>query len=256
MDITWDRKISSHTALDEEDKTKFRGHVGKLRWVTDQTRADIAHEELIASIVQGRATYNDVRMINKMIQHVKGYNLRMKFDKLEGKTWFLTVFADASLKGLPDKTSSSLGYLIFLSNGFEPGRRSKCCILTWKSLKIKRTVVSTFEAECLAVAEALEEALVLKDQIMKITGVPKDMLLIECFCDCNDAVAAFYSSKQNQRGGRVQIDSAKIREMLERKEVENIQWISTDLQLADVLTKRGVAKSPLLNTLEEGKFFY
>ena len=54
----------------------------------------------------------------------------------------------------------------------------------------------------------------------------------------------------------MQIDSAKIREMLERKEVENIQWISTDLQLADVLTKRGVAKSPLLNTLEEGKFFY
>ena len=130
------------------------------------------------------------------------------------------------------------------------------CVLTWKAIKIRRTVVSTYEAESLAVADALEEALVIKDQLMKLTGIPKDMLLIECFCDCADAVAAFQSSKQNARGGRVQIDSARVREMLERGEVHSIQWVHSDLQLGDIFTKRGVAKTPIINTLEEGKFFF
>ena len=91
---------------------------------------------------------------------------------------------------------------------------------------------------------------------MKITGIPDNLLLIECFCDCQDAVAAFHSSKQHQKGGRVQIDSARVREMLEKKEVHSINWVSTEIQLGDIFTKRGVAKSPLINTLEEGKFFY
>ena len=49
----------------------------------------------------------------------------------------------------------------------------------------------------------------IKDQLVKIAGIPEELILIECFCDCQDAVASFNSSKQHQKGGRVQIDAAK-----------------------------------------------
>ena len=148
------------------------------------------------------------------------------------------------------------GYIIFLSAGFKLGQRSKCCPLAWKSTKIKRVVASTHEAESLALAEALEEAVVIKDQLMQMTGIPNNLIHIEALVDNNDAVSSFNSSKQNQRGGRIQIDAAKVREMLETGEVKSIQLISNSVQIADAFTKKGAATAPLVNTLEHGRFFY
>ena len=143
-----------------------------------------------------------------------------------------------------------------MSAGFKLGQRSKCCPIVWKSTRIKRVVTSTHEAESLALAEALEESLVIKDQIMSLTGIPGDLISVEAFVDNNDAVSSFNSSKQNHKGGRIQIDAAKVREMLETGEVKSIQLISTSVQIADSFTKKGAATSPLINTLEQGRFFY
>ena len=128
--------------------------------------------------------------------------------------------------------------------------------LAWKSTKIKRVVSSTHEAESLALAEGLEEAVVLKDQIVRMTGVPENLVLIEAFVDNMDAVASFNSTKQCQKGGRIQIDAAKIREMLENREIHSIQAVSTMAQIADSMTKVGAPTAHLINTLSEGRFFY
>ena len=114
---------------------------------------------------------------------------------------------------------------------------------------------STYDAKALALADALEEAVVVKDQLMKITGLSKELILIEAYSDCQDVVSSINSSKQNHRGGRTQIDSARMREMLEEGTVHSIQLISTNLQLADCLTKKGAAKTALIQTVENGKFF-
>ena len=79
----------------------------------------------------------------------------------------------------------------------------------------------------LALSDALEEAIVAKDQIMKITGIPKELILIEAYSDCQDAVASVNSSKQNSKGGRTQIDAARVREMLEDGTVHSVQLVST-----------------------------
>ena len=96
----------------------------------------------------------------------------------------------------------------------------------------------------------------IKDQLMQMTGIPNDLIHIEALVDNNDAVSSFNSSKQNQRGGRIQIDAAKVREMLETGEVKSIQLISNSVQIADAFTKKGAATAPLVNTLEHGRFFY
>ena len=248
---------SAATELSDDEKTMIRAWVGKLRWVSDQTRPDISFDELLMSILQSRATYNEVKYLNKMVKKVKDLPYSIKYPKLDGDIWFLTVFADASLKNLPpNKTGSAGGFIIFLSCGLKLGQRTKCCPLAWKSTKIKRVVSSTHEAESLSLAEGLEEALVLKDQIVRMTGIPENLCLIECYIDNQDAVSSFNSSKQNQKGGRIQIDAAKVREMLETKAVHSIQLVSNTVQVADAMTKKGAPTSHLINTLENGRFFY
>ena len=129
-------------------------------------------------------------------------------------------------------------------------------MMTWRANKIKRVVKSTHEAEALAVADAVEEAYVIKKQMIEMMGIPDKLVKIEVFSDSQDAVAAFNSSKPYQKGGRIQIDVARVRGMIEEGLIENVNFIGTAMQLADSLTKKGAAKAALIETVQRGRFFY
>ena len=105
-----------------------------------------------------------------------------------------------------------------------------------------------------ALKEALEEALVIKDQLIKITNFPKELIKIESLCDCRDTVAAIYSTK-TKKLGKTQIDIAAIQQMVDCGEVERVKWIPTVKQIADSLTKEGAAKESLLSTIINARFF-
>ena len=124
----------------------------------------------------------------------------MKFRKLYGDDWWLTTFVDASKGVLPDGHSSTVGYLIWLLNGHILGNRSAANILTCKSGKISRAVSSTYEAETLALTEAMDRTLLLKDQFIKLMAVPEKLIHVEILSDCNDTVESVYSTKQNPKG--------------------------------------------------------
>ena len=54
----------------------------------------------------------DVKLMNKMIMHIRNVPLQTKFRKLQGDDWWLTTFVDASIGILPDGHRSTVGYLI------------------------------------------------------------------------------------------------------------------------------------------------
>ena len=166
------------------------------------------------------------------------------------------MFSDASLRGLSGKVNSAMGYFIFLSDGYSPNTKAKCCILAWKACKVKRVVTSTYDAETIALELGLEEAIVIKNQLIKMTGLDENLIRIEAFVDCKDTYEAIISHKQFPKGSRLaSIEVAKIKEMLELKQVYRVSWVDTEHQLADILTKRGVGAEPILKTLVQGRFF-
>ena len=112
--------------------------------------------------------------------------VELKYSKLEQDKWTLSVFSDASLRGLPGKINSAMGYLVFLSDGYIPNKRTKCCILQWKACKVKRVMTSTYDAETISLELGLEEALIIKDQIRKMTGFGEELIKVEAFVDCRD----------------------------------------------------------------------
>ena len=55
---------------------------------------------------------------------------------------------------------------------------------------------------------------------------------------------------------RLRIEMAILREMVNRKEIDNITWVPSDHQIADCLTKRGVLSYKILRYLSGQRFSY
>ena len=88
--------------------------------------------------------------VKQIITQLKVNSFWIKYTKIPSSRWYITVFVDASLKGLPDSIESAFGFIIMISAGYKPGERRKACVVTWKSGKVNRVVTSTYKAEAIA----------------------------------------------------------------------------------------------------------
>ena len=244
--------------LNADQASQVRALIGKLRWLADQCRPDIAYNLLELSIQGHAPTYDTVKLANKTVTLVKTRPYSIRYSKLESTDWKISVFADASLRGLPDKTSSAMGYVILLTDGFQPGSHSKVNVLSWKACKTRRIVASTYDAETLALTAALEEAVFIRNQLSRLLNLKEEELKIEAFCDCNDTVEAVLANKPlpNKNSRLAALEIARIKEMRELGMLNAIYWIPTRFQLADLMTKKGVNIEPLVETISKGRFFY
>ena len=154
-----------------------------------------------------------------------------------GKDPILHVFADAGFCNLPDGMSSTAGFVILLvgNNGH--------CILDWGSSKIKRKVSSTLEAEILALKESLDNAIYLGSLLTEFmfNDFTLNRIPIIAFTDNKPAEQNIRSTKQVKEK-RLRIDIGEIQRMITNGEVKDVQWVPTNDQIADGLTKRDVLK--------------
>ena len=243
--------------LTDAEGSEVRAAIGKLRWLGDQCRPDISYNLLELSIQAHSPTIETVKLLNKTVSMVKNKPFSIRYSKLESSSWKISVFADASLKGLPDKISSAMGYIILLSDGFRPGANGKVNVLSWRSCKTRRIVASTYDAETLALTTALEEAIFLRDMLCKMLNIEENQIGIEAFCDCNDTVEAVLANKPlpNKNSRLAALEIARIKEMRELGMLQDLYWIPSGFQLADGFTKKGVNLEPLVQTLSRGRFY-
>ena len=251
-------KYLDHSKLEGEDIKKTRAMIGKLRWLADQCRPDIAFTQLELSMASHSPTFATVKLINKTVNHLRNRPLKIKFSAIRPeKQWYLTVFTDSSLGNLPNE-QSAMGFIVFLGEGYRHGKRNNCSILTWKSRKTSRRCDSTYDAESVALAKGLEEAIFIKKQLITMLGTSPDSITIEAYCDAKDTVASVKSNKPliSSRGRLTSLEIGRIQELKELGEWSDLHWICSAEQLADSLTKRGACTEHLCVTLEDGRFYY
>ena len=82
-----------------------------------------------------------------------------------------------------------------------------------------------------------------------LTKVP-----IEAITDCKSLYENVYSNK-GVADKRLRIDIGALRELLSTKRLSSIQWVNTEDQLADVLTKAGPSCNNLQLVLSRGQLF-
>ena len=240
--------IKSSEGLSGKEQTDFRALSGALQWLSNGTRPDLAFDTLLLSCKMKEASRQDMLNCLKTIKRAKLEEVKMKFPDL-GKISRLVIYSDASFANLPDNVSSCMGYVILLvEDNKNRNTEHKCCLVAWKSNKIKRVCRSTLAAETMALTEAIEESLYLKSFLDELGFT----VSIEAYTDNLGLREAVYSTKQVD-DKQTRIDIAALQQMLQEKKVNQINWCSSDNQLANVLTKKGASARTLLEAICSGR---
>ena len=146
------------------------------------------------------------------------------------------------------RVASQYGVLILASDGEKINSGGKCNILDWKSSTAKRVCRSTFAAESIACCEGLEQGQYVRSVFMTLLRGPLQKVEqlegqhLRCFTDCRSLFDHLHrvGVPRTPTDKRLAIDLAAIRQILHRERIGNrlpLQWVPTEYQLADVLTK-------------------
>ena len=244
------RSMKKTEPLNSEESTVFRGLVGSLNWIVQNTRPDLSFELTDLSTKFQRAEVRDLQQVIKTLLKIKEEKSELLFPYLgDPVNWEIITFSDASFGNLCNGTQSCGGYVVFLAGN------NLCSTLTWRSGKVKRVVKSTLAAEGLILSEALDEAIYIKKIICNTLNMEfcPDKLPIIGITD-QEGLAKNLNSTKLVDDKRLRIDLASIKENLMKGLISEIRLTDSKGQLADVLTKKGACNKSLLAVLQGGKF--
>ena len=262
----WKKGAKFTVTCNAEETSAFCRLVGKLNWVANQTHPDILFDICQLSAKIKSPIVKDLLYANKTLNKIKCSPLNIVYPMLiDVSKCKLYCFSDASLNNL-DSGKSAGGLLICLVNDV-----GDSCPLFWKSKTLRRVVRSTLAAETTAMVDVLDVGYYLSYCLSEILYCRKDKNLdrissvsSSLYCDQLIPIIVFTDNESLYRNAytttmvnehRLRIDLAIIKQMLEKRELEEINWISTGKQLADCLTKQGADHIKLMCALESGKLF-
>ena len=149
------RKKDLDELLSDKERKQNQGLLGKILWLSSQTRPDLSYNTLEQSTFGKSPRIRDLLSLTKSAKRIEEGHQAISFYRLnlEKDNIQIVTFSDASLGNLPNKQHSGRGFLVFLTNG------ETFNIISWSSNKIKRVVHSVFGAETLACVDATAEAL-------------------------------------------------------------------------------------------------
>ena len=206
------KNLEESSAIQDENSVK--AILGKLEWVSGQTRPDICFD-LHSLRVQFKTSPDTCQsVVNKVTRRLKySKSQQITFSRLEDmNSWRILVFADASFANSAT-CHTQVGYLLLLAD-----INDRICPLNWQSKRLNRVVHSTLAAETLALVTAIDSAIFNRAQMQEITRI---LLPIFCYCDNKSLISAVGSTKPVSEK-RLRIDVASIAESLEKGEIESI----------------------------------
>ena len=59
-----------------------------------------------------------------MVKRAKEGNYSIRYSRIPSRKWWLSMFVDASLRGLPEKIESAYGWIVFLGEGYRIGKHN------------------------------------------------------------------------------------------------------------------------------------
>ena len=232
------RKANINSNLSPEEKHTLRSVIGKLNWLSTQTRPDLAYAVSRLGSNLKTAQVKDLLHANKIIRRCKAHDVHMHFPQLDLDNITVRCYGDASFGKLEDGGSQGGVYVEFVS-------KDKTCPVAWYSKRIRRVVKSTMAAETLAMAEAVDAGKLIGALTSEILYDGKKKIPVEAITDNYSLYESAHSTKSNS-DRRLRIDLGIVREMIINQDLV-LKWVPACCQLSDVLTKDGVDSSSLIS---------
>ena len=205
------------------DRHQYLQIVGSLLYLATFTRPDISFAVGRAGQLCMEPTQEDYEDAIRIIRYLQGTKeKKLKFSR--NGSLELVGFSDSDWGGnLVDRHSTS-GYIFTLGGA----------AIAWASRKQQSVALSATEAEYIASSAAAQEAIYLQNLLNEIGIVQKKPTII--FQDNKGSIAMARNFMTTQRSKHIEIRYHFIRECIE-KEMINVEYLSTQDQLADIFTK-------------------
>lgn len=221
--------------LTEEEHTNYRSIVGTLTWITSQTRPDWAFQATMLAQRASAPTIADLKGANKVMKKMQDEQLKIRYPALDLKEAYLVGYSDASWGN--GEEGSTVGGFVWCIVSLRAGHELFSPI-SWVSRRLRRVVRSTMAGETLACAQAL-------DNLFPITSVTEKLFLrdlpVLVRIDCRSCFDHLRGHK-NLTEKRLVVEIQAIKEMVEQGIVTQVQWVPSERELADTLTKAGYIK--------------
>ena len=248
---------SSDRQLTDIEKKAVRAKVGELLWISLMTRPDLSYDINAISSEASKATVKTAKELNKIVRKAKDTKSVLRFGRLgDINEVTVKVYADASFGNQDEGTRSTAGRVVLL----EHKENASVNIASWKTKKIARVCRSVKAAETRALEDAIDDAVNSARLIKEIYSGYIDLknpaqVPVEAITDCKSLWESIHNSKQCEE--KILRNSiAGIKELIDLNMLKSVQWVPTDKQLADALTKKGKKADWLLSVASTNKLAY
>ena len=236
------KKVDDISKVDEKPQSMYRSGVGTLLYLTKQSTNPV--RELSKSMDGASMTHvTEMYRVKNFVLEMKTLGLRMVPIFKDGN-WKLVALSDSDLANDKDTRYSVYGYIIYF-----------CGIpVAWKSKSMKSVVLSTTEAEYVAVSEVVKEIKVLYQMLRSMEiKVP---LPIKVQVDNIGAIWLENNRSVSERTNHVDLREHFVRDMI-KDQVTEINFVKSAENDSHVMTKNQqgqhymYAKSKLVYTVQE-----
>ena len=239
--------LNHDVALSDDLKTLYRSLVGKLNWLSCNTRPEIKFDVYRLSSCTAPSV-EDLLRVKKTIRKLKHGPQFIIFPKLATDNLTIIVYTDAALGNLDNGISSCKAFIIFLYDGV------RCCPVNWATKKITRVCTDTLEAETRALIFGIKHGEAVRESLCEILGVGVACINVKCIVDCLALRRSCYS-ENNVSDPTLRRVVAAIQQKIKDGKVMLIEWTRSAEMLADTLTKsERVDVVKLARVLETGSF--
>ncbi|KAK3876705.1 hypothetical protein Pcinc_018517 [Petrolisthes cinctipes] len=205
------------------DKEQYQSAVGSLLYLSVKTRPDIAYAVNSVTRYSTKPTSQHWKAVKRIMRYLKGTRDLGILYNYNGSTDFVG-YSDADWAGdIKDRKSTS-GYCFHLGGG----------PVSWSSKKQSCVALSTAEAEYMALASAIQEAVWLRKLAVDIQIDCKGPLLLY-----EDNQSTIAMSKNPQFHGKTKHIDIKFHYVLEKcnENVIQLVYCPTNDMIADIFTK-------------------
>ena len=229
------RKGNPDDPLTETEMKMFRKYVGKLSWLANNTRPDLAINVLNSARKQKNARLKDLREINRIVEKIKEKENKIVFGRIARKEDIRVLgVSDASYH---QENPTISGTMIMIGSK----KNKKAAPIFWKSGVVNRVCTSPKASETRGVMLAVDDAKNIADQLKILLNTE---IKVKIFTDSRPLLETLGSTSQiAEKGLRQSI--AYLKEHLMLESVESYAWIEGKDIVADILTKTGSKRKEL-----------
>jgi Reverse transcriptase (RNA-dependent DNA polymerase) len=208
-----------------ESNDEYRKLIGKLLYISTNTRPDIAAAVGILSQKVSNPTQTDYVEVRRVIRYLNGtkdLQLKLSDKKSCGQ---MDLYSDASWAEDPNERKSITGYCCRINGG----------TVSWCSRKQDVISLSSMESEYIALSECCKEfkwVKMLMNSFDKFV-VPGKVLV---YTDSQSSMKFIANQKFSNRSKHIDTKYHYVKNLVESREIE-LKYCSTDVNVADMLTK-------------------